>query len=498
MQYQSTRGAGEVVSAQRAIVQGLAKDGGLFVPLTIPKIDSAFIESLIGMDYLQRARCVLSPWLPDFSADELAKLIAGAYQNSFDTDEIAPVVKVKDGLFMLELWHGPTLAFKDMALQLMPHLLSASRDKVDERREILILVATSGDTGKAALEGFCDVPGVSIVVFYPDGGVSEAQRLQMVTQKGDNTHVVAVKGNFDDAQTGVKHIFSDAEYQQMLNEQGIVLSSANSINLGRLLPQVVYYFSAYADLCKQGALKPGDPLDVCVPTGNFGNILAAAYAKEMGLPLRKLICASNSNNVLADFLETGIYDRRRDFHLTTSPSMDILISSNLERMLHHLLNGDADQVKSMMADLRDKGCYQLPEEALSKLKDLMPGGWASEEQVAAQIAKTFNEDHYLMDPHTAVAVCVLEQWQKDHRDSVPAIVASTASPYKFGRAVLEAVTGEAVALSDFDCCDQLAKLSNQQVPNAISELPKLTVRHGDVCEISAMPDAVIRAMNLER
>ena len=490
MEYQSTRG-GETASAARAIVQGIAKDGGLFVPTQLPKVDRAWIEQLVPLSYQARALHVLAPFLPEFSESELRGLIAGAYEDGFDAEAVAPVRKVRDGLFMLELWHGPTLAFKDMALQLMPHLLTASRGKVGERREILILVATSGDTGKAALDGFCDVPGTKIAVFYPKDGVSQAQQLQMVTQAGDNTRVIAVDGNFDDAQTGVKRIFADAQFAQMLDARGMVLSSANSINLGRLLPQIVYYFSAYADMRAQGAIAAGDAIDVSVPTGNFGNILAATYAKRMGLPIGKLICASNSNNVLTDFIETGTYDANRAFHLTTSPSMDILISSNLERMLHQLLDGDAERVKEMMKSLGDEGNYKLPDAAMEKLREVMAGGWASESMVRAQIKRRFEADHYLLDPHTAVADCVLEQWQQAHGGGRPALVVSTASPYKFGRSVLESITEASAAGDDFACCERLAQLVGQSVPLSISELPNKPVRHHAQCAVDGMPDELL-------
>ena len=492
MDYQSTRGGNAHASAAQAIVQGLAQDGGLFVPSSIPKVSADFIEALRGLGYQERALRVLAPWLPDFSEPELSWLINAAYGQSFDVPEVALTRRIEDGLFMLELWHGPTLAFKDMALQLMPHLMTASKAKVGESREILILVATSGDTGKAALEGFKDVPGTSIVVFYPNGGVSEAQRLQMVTQDGDNTHVIAVDGNFDDAQTGVKRIFADAEFAKTLNGRGIVLSSANSINLGRLLPQIVYYFSAYADMRNQGEVAEHGQIDICVPTGNFGNILAAAYAREMGLPVRKLICASNSNNVLAEFIDTGIYDKNRAFHLTTSPSMDILISSNLERMVYQLLNGDSEKLTSLMADLGRDGRYQLPDDAMQSLRAFMVGGCASEDEVMQEIKATLKQDGYLLDTHTAVALSVLRKWQAEQKDApVPALVASTASPYKFGRSVLSAIDDTDSEADEFACCERLAQISGQQVPDAISALKTRPVRHSTTCAVSDMPRALL-------
>ncbi len=495
MKYHSTRGGGARLTAAEAIVRGLAPDGGLFVPDRIPKIDPAFIESLRPLSYIDRAEKVLSPWLTDFSRDELKSLLIAAYEGAFDDPAMAPVTRVSEGLYALELWHGPTLAFKDMALQLMPHLMTASRKKVGETRDVLILVATSGDTGKAALEGFQDVPGTGIAVFYPEGGVSQAQRLQMVTQAGENTHVIAVRGNFDDAQTGVKRIFSDRAFAEKLDAKNIVLSSANSINLGRLLPQIAYYFSAYADLRNQGALAEGGQLDVCVPTGNFGNILAAEYARRMGLPIRRLVCASNSNNVLADFIGTGVYDANRAFHLTSSPSMDILISSNLERMLHLLLGGDSEQLSGLMDGLKKDGKYVLPGAAHEQLSAAMSGGWADEGAVKAQIRETFERDGYLLDPHTAVAVRVLEDYRVGCEEKLPALVVSTASPYKFGRAVLEAVGGDAEG-DDFACCAALAALAGQKVPRAIADLPGKAVRHRAVCEVSEMEGALVREMGL--
>ncbi len=496
MRYQSTRGAFERLSAAQAIVRGLAPDGGLFVPESIPQIDAAFIEALRPLPYTERALRVLSLWLTDFSEDELRALISSAYSASFDDPAVAPVRHVSGDLYLLELWHGPTLAFKDMALQLMPHLMTACRKKVGEKRDVLILVATSGDTGKAALEGFADVPGTGIAVFYPDGGVSQAQRLQMVTQEGENTHVIAVKGNFDDAQTGVKRIFSDAQFADELDAHNLVLSSANSINLGRLLPQVVYYFSAYADLRDQGAVPVGGQFDVCVPTGNFGNILAAEYARRMGLPIRRLICASNANNVLTDFINTGSYDANRAFHLTTSPSMDIVISSNLERMLHLLLEGDSEQLNGLMAQLNAAGMYALPEAPFDALRAVMSGGWADEAAVQAQIKETFERDRYLLDPHTAVAVRVLQDYWTTCEQRVPTVVASTASPYKFGRAVLQAVRGDVPDGDDFVCCAELAKLAGQQVPAAIADLLTKPVRHKALCEVGEMLQALSREIGI--
>ena len=489
MRYISTRDTASAVSGAQAIVSGISPEGGLFVPAQCPVFSAAEIESLRAMSYVRRAAFVLAPWLPEFSGDELSAMCASAYAR-FDEPAVTPVVDLPGDVHVLELWHGPTLAFKDVALQLLPRLMTASAKKIGEKREILILVATSGDTGKAALEGFRDVPGVRICVFYPKDGVSEAQRLQMVTQEGQNTRVVAVRGNFDDAQTGVKRIFTSKDCQAALGAQGTMLSSANSINLGRLIPQIVYYFSAYADLRSRGVLAQGAPMNVCVPTGNFGNILAAYYARAMGLPIRRLICASNENNVLTDFIRTGVYDRRRPFRLTSSPSMDILISSNLERLLFELSGQSDAQVRAWMRDLSETGAYRLHGQALEALDDLFYGGFATEDEVKAEIGRCFEKDRYLIDPHTAVGMCVLRAYRKETGDQTPILVDSTASPYKFGRSVLSALTGETPEADDFVCCARLAERAKQCVPAAIADLPNKTVLHRDVCAIGDMWDAV--------
>ena len=407
MQMLSTRGAA-AVSPSMAILRGLAPDGGLYVPAEFPSFTAEEIRSLAKMGYQERAAFVLGRFLPDFTAEELKDAIAGAYGTGFDCQAVAPMKKVGAWAHALELWHGPTLAFKDMALQLLPYLLTLSGKKHGETREVFILVATSGDTGKAALEGFLDVPGTRCCVFYPDGGVSQAQRLQMVTTGGSNTHVIAVEGNFDDAQTGVKRIFSDAAFAREMDAQGRVLSSANSINFGRLVPQIVYYFSAYADLLAGGAIEMGQRVNFCVPTGNFGDILAADYAAKAGLPVGRLICASNENNVLTDFIRTGCYDiRDRAFYRTISPSMDILISSNLERLLFDLSGCDAAKVAALMEALRTERCYRIDEGMHAALRARYAAGFAGEEAVRAEIARSWREDRVLMDTHTAVASAVL-------------------------------------------------------------------------------------------
>jgi threonine synthase len=495
MRYTSTRDHQASINAAGAIVKGISDDGGLFVPDEIPSLPIDAIRQMVGMPYPEVAARVMAGWLRGFSFDELLQMCQAAYRN-FDTPGVAPVVSLSGNRHVLELFHGPTLAFKDVALQILPRLMAASARKTSETRELVILVATSGDTGKAALAGFAGVPGVRIVVFYPDGGVSEAQRLQMVTQEGDNARVIAVRGNFDDAQTGVKRMIANRALGDHLSELGMLFSSANSINLGRLVPQIAYYFWAYQRLVASRRVAFGKPVNVCVPTGNFGNILAAFYAKEMGLPIGRLICASNQNNVLADFINTGAYDRNRPFYLTTSPSMDILISSNLERLLYELCGRDAGAVCQMMANLAKSGRYVLPTSALVKLKTFMSGGWASEEQVSGQIAATFREDKYLCDPHTAVALSVLDRFQQETGDRTPTVIASTASPYKFGKSVALALFGPEVAtLDDFVCCDRLAKVSKGEVPAAIATLRQKPVLHTAVCEKDAMQPALLYALN---
>ncbi len=496
MQMFSTRGAA-AVSPSMAILRGLAPDGGLYVPGSFPAFTAEEIKALAPMTYAQRARAVLSRFLPDFTAEELEQAIAGAYGTGFDCEAIAPMRPVGSRAHALELWHGPTLAFKDMALQLLPYLLTMSGKKHGEAREVFILVATSGDTGKAALEGFLDVPGTRCCVFYPEGGVSQAQRLQMVTTGGDNTHVIAVKGNFDDAQTGVKKIFSDPDFAAQMDAQGRVLSSANSINFGRLVPQVVYYFSAYADLLAKGAIQLGDKVNFCVPTGNFGDILAADYACKAGLPVGKLICASNENNVLTDFIRTGAYDiAARDFFKTISPSMDILISSNLERLLYDLSGNDGAKIAGLMEQLRRERRYQVDADMLARLQAKYAAGCVSEDGVRAEIKRTWEEDHYLMDTHTAVASAVLRQYIEETGDKTPCVIVSTASPYKFGASVLEAIAGEEATAGkdDFACCAMLSELTGTTVPDQIAKLPTLPVRHRAVCEKAEMAGAVLDAV----
>ncbi len=469
MYYVSTRSAEEKLTAAQAIVQGLARDGGLMTPEVLMRLPSNALETLQEMSYPQRAVYVMGLFLSEFSTAELTSFATKAYgQPKFDCPEVAPVHKVDDDTYCLELWHGPTCAFKDMALQMLPHLLTASLKKLGERKKVCILVATSGDTGKGALEGFKDVPQTKILVFYPQNGVSAIQELQMVTQEGENVGVCAVKGNFDDAQTGVKRLFADEELREKLGKRRWFLSSANSINWGRVLPQIVYYVSAYCDLLKAGAIQNGDKVNVCVPTGNFGNILAAYYAKAIGVPIGKFICASNANNVLTDFIQTGVYDKNRPFYNTLSPSMDILVSSNLERLLL-ALTGERSEVAGYMKELSETGRYQVSDKVLAKLQSEFAAGFCDDAQTKAQISKTWKEHRYLIDPHTAVAFHVLEQYRKETGDKTPAIAVSTASPFKFCDGVLDAL-GVAEKAQGLDILDQLSQVTGCPVPAPLAGL----------------------------
>jgi len=488
MPYMSTRGA-EAISAPEAIVRGIAPDGGLYAPLSLPCLKKEDFSALAKMDYPARAAWALALLLDGFEQDELLPMARAAYSR-FDDAAVAPVRPLEEKRHILELFHGPTLAFKDMALQMLPRLLTASAKKQGEQREIAILTATSGDTGKAALEGFQDVPGTSVNVFYPLGGVSAVQEKQMVTSKGKNVHVTAVKGNFDDAQTGVKTLFADPAFVEKMNAMGKTLSSANSINLGRLAPQVAYYLSACADLMESGAITWEEGMNVCVPTGNFGNILAAWYAKRMGAPIRMLICASNQNDVLADFIRTGVYDRRRAFHKTISPSMDILISSNLERFLLELAEGDCAQVRAWMDALKQEGVYDIGEEKLKKLQRHFVGGYADDRRTADTIRTIWEKEKYLLDPHTAVAVSVAEDYRNASGDALPMLIVSTASPYKFAADVADAlalpVEGDA-----FQAAAALEKATGVKAPAQVAELKDLPVLHHRICEKDEMGEAVL-------
>lgn len=496
MSFFSTRG-GACATASQAILQGLADDKGLFVPAMFPPLSLKKIAALAGMTYQQRAAAILKLYLEDFSLAELTQAINQAYDPAkFDDVRIAPVRRLDDQTQVLELFHGPTLAFKDMALQLLPHLITLSARKNGEQREISILVATSGDTGKAALEGFKDVPGTSCTVFYPTDGVSDIQKLQMNTTGGSNTCVIGLNGNFDDAQTGVKQLFASRDFADQMNAQGKVLSSANSINFGRLAPQIVYYFSAYADLLSSGAIQLGDPVNFVVPTGNFGNILAAYYARQMGLPVGKLICASNRNNVLTDFFTTGVYDARRAFHKTTSPSMDILISSNLERLLFELADRDGETVADWMSQLQEKKQYSVSAQRLRWLQGLFAAGYANDAQCAEEIRTVFQQTGYLMDTHTAVASRVLRDYRTATGDQTVTVIVSTASPYKFAADVLSAVAGNQDASMDaFACCAALEHISGMPVPEQVKALRTLPIRHTARCEKDGMAEAVLNNCN---
>ena len=486
MKYISTRGNNQELTAAEAIIQGLAEDGGLFVPESMPKVNMAFIEGLENLSYQQRAVKVLSQFLTDYTRAEIEGCVERAYgDQKFDDEAIAPVNMLKN-VSVLELWHGPTSAFKDMALQLLPQLLSTALKKTKAKNEVMILVATSGDTGKAALEGFKDVPQTKIMVFYPDNGVSRIQRLQMVTQQGGNVAVTAVKGNFDDAQSGVKEIFSDKAFNAQLNEKGVSLSSANSINWGRLVPQIVYYFSAYADLLKAGKIKAGDQISFVVPTGNFGDILAGFYAREMGLPVKKLVCASNANNVLTDFLNTGIYDRNRDFYKTISPSMDILISSNLERLLYHITN-DTAKVAGWMKELAETGKYNVGAEVLARIKGIFAADWSNDDATKAMIAKEYQQEKYVADPHTAVAWNAFEKMA----DKENVVIVSTASPYKFNESVLTALSKDIAGKNEFQLLDELAAINSFAIPEGLGNLKNAEIRHNQVVNKSEMTKAVL-------
>ncbi len=482
------------MTASRAVLEGLACDGGLFVPEKLPVLDVP-MEQLAGMNYQELAYEVMSRFLTDYTEEELKGCIARAYDEKFDTREIAPL-RQADGAYFLELFHGATIAFKDMALSILPHLMTTAAKKNQVKNEIVILTATSGDTGKAAMAGFADVPGTKIIVFYPKDGVSPVQERQMVTQKGENTYVVAIRGNFDDAQTGVKKMFGDSKLAEDLDRKGFQFSSANSINIGRLVPQVAYYVYAYAQLVKSGQITAGQVINVTVPTGNFGNILAAYYAKQMGLPIGKLICASNENKVLYDFFRTGVYDRNREFILTSSPSMDILVSSNLERLIYRIAGEDPEKTRSLMESLSGTGIYEISGEMREKLEDFY-GNYATEEEVSEIIAKLYREDRYVIDTHTAVAACVLEKYRRETGDETKTVIASTASPYKFARSVLHAIDGAKYdGMTDLEQIDDLEAVTGVKVPRAIEEIRSAPVRHNTVADVEGMEAAVRKILGL--
>ena len=487
IKYKSTRGKETGVNASEAILKGLADDGGLFMPKKFPKFDFA-LEDLKGKRYQEVAYEVMKLLLSDYTKEELTDCIEKAYDEKFDTEEIAPLVKAQ-GAYFLELFHGDTIAFKDMALSILPHLLTTAAKKNGIKNKIVILTATSGDTGKAAMSGFCDVEGTGIIVFYPKDGVSNVQRLQMVTQKGDNTDVVAIHGNFDDAQSGVKKIFSDKDFAKKLSENGIQLSSANSINIGRLVPQIAYYVYAYVKLLESGDIAAGEKINVCVPTGNFGNILAAYIGKQMGLPVDKLICASNENKVLFDFFEHGVYDRNRKFVLTSSPSMDILISSNLERLIYLSCGSDGEYVSKLMKDLSAGGKYEITKAMKDFMKDFI-AGFADEKKNFEGIKSLYDSTGYIIDTHTGVAFSVYEDYKKATKDMTKTVIASTASPYKFADSVLEAIFGQKQDMGDFEVIDKLHEIGAPEIPKAILEIKDAKIRHTRECDSADMQKEV--------
>lgn len=491
--YSSTRNDKKKVTASQAILKGLSEDGGLFVPDHIPTLEKPFGD-MAGMSYQEIAYEVMKLFLTDFTEEELKNCIRKAYDSKFDTEEIAPLAEA-DGAYYLELFHGATIAFKDMALSILPHLMitSARKNRVEE--EIVILTATSGDTGKAALAGFADVEGTKIIVFYPKNGVSPIQEKQMVTQKGSNTFVIGIHGNFDDAQTGVKNIFSDKELEEKMLRNGFRFSSANSINIGRLVPQIVYYVYAYARLLQNEKIADGEKMNVVVPTGNFGNILAAFYAKNMGVPIAKLICASNENKVLYDFFRTGNYDRNREFVLTSSPSMDILISSNLERLIYRIAGNDAKKNAEFMAALSQSGQYRITEEMSGQLADFY-GNYAGEQETAERIRALYEKTGYVIDTHTAVASAVYGKYREETGDMRKTVIASTASPFKFTRSVMNAIDAKYDSMTDFELVDELSRISNVKVPKAIEEIRTAAVLHNTVCDKEEMKETVEKILGI--
>jgi threonine synthase len=498
MNYQSTRGNVGTIKSSEAIRLGMAQDGGLFIPESIPKYEPNELQWLVHKNYQELASLILGRFLSDYLPEDLQNMVQAAYSypDKFEDPQITPVRKWRDKRYLLELWKGPTCAFKDIALQLLPHLLTKASLLANDHKEIIILVATSGDTGKAALEGFKNIPGTRIAVFFPDQGVSEIQRLQMVTQEGDNTQVVSIRGNFDDAQNGVKQIFADRSLAAKLSTNNMAFSSANSINWGRLAPQIVYYFYGYFQLCREQVIRLGDKINIAVPTGNFGNILAAYIAKQMGLPVQKLICASNANNVLTDFIKSGCYDRNRNFYSTISPSMDILVSSNLERLLYYFADGDYSLVNRWMSQLKTTGRYQVDGPIVEKITHDFYGGFASESQTMEQIKKVFDEEKIIVDPHTAVGMSVYEQYRQESGDETPVLIASTASPFKFNASVLRAVGQEVTGVSEFQLLERLEKLAGFPIPNSLAALAHKTVRHREVCQKEEMSVVIEKILGL--
>jgi len=500
MKYNSTRSKEFECNSAYAIKTGLAHDGGLFVPSEIPAMSIEDIEAMVPQSFAERAVKILRSYLTDYTDAELTECVNAVYtKEKFETDSVTPVYKLNSEVYFLELWHGVTCAFKDVALQMLPHLLTRAIAKTGEEKTAVILVATSGDTGKAALEGFKDVKGTEIAVFYPRDGVSDIQRLQMVTQEGENVTVGGINGNFDDAQSGVKAIFNDAEYNKMLEEKGYMLSSANSINWGRLVPQIIYYFSSYCDLLKNEEIELGEKVNFVVPTGNFGDILAGYYAMLMGLPVGKLICASNKNDVLTEFINTGVYNKNREFYVTSSPSMDILISSNLERFLYDVTGKDCARVKAWMEELAESGKYEIPNITKQRIKEIMWGGFCDEENTSKTIKDVFDEYGYIMDPHTAVAKYVYDEYAAQTEDKTKTIILSTASPFKFNGSVLKALKGEEAleGKNEFELLEQLSEITNLKVPASLSGLRGKEVRFDYSVEKENMKNFLNSRLNIE-
>lgn len=492
--YKSTRGKDNLLTASSAILKGIAEDGGLFIPTRIPKIKIS-LEEMVDMDFKNLAYHVMKDYLQDFCESEIRECIDKAYDDKFDTPAIAPVVE-KAGVYFLELFHGPTLAFKDMALSILPYLLKSAAKKQKLEKEIVILTATSGDTGKAALEGFTGIPGTKIIVFFPEAGVSKIQKKQMLTQTGDNTYVIGIQGNFDDAQTGVKKMFADKKLLCKLSDNNCMFSSANSINIGRLIPQTVYYFYAYSQLCRMGIIKAGEKINFTVPTGNFGNILAGFYAKSMGLPVKNLICASNENKVLYDFINTGIYDKKRDFIITMSPSMDILVSSNLERLLFSICGEDSAAVSELMSQLASNGSYAINDIVKEKLEGFY-GSYASEADTAEAIREVYKVSGYIIDTHTAVAYTAYKKYrERNPGDNAKTVIVSTASPYKFTADVMNSIDSKYSGLNEFELIRELSRLSETEIPKGIRDLDKKPVLHKTVCVIHEMKNQVEKILGL--
>lgn len=487
LMYKSTRGSSELKTASEAIIKGIADDGGLYIPVEIPKIDRPLHE-LMNLSYSQLAKYILKKFLTDFSEEELEECINMAYSSNFNLEEVVGVCKIGEEFF-LELYHGPTLAFKDMALSLLPHLLKTALSKHKITKEIVILTATSGDTGKAALEGFKNIDKTKIIVFYPEKGVSEIQKRQMITQEGDNVYVTSIEGNFDDAQSGVKEIFNDIKYKEFLDKNNYILSSANSINIGRLVPQIVYYFYAYLNMLRKKEVGNNELINIVVPTGNFGNILSAYYAKEMGLPVNKLICASNENNILCDFIKSGVYDIHREFKITASPSMDILISSNLERLNYYLSEKNEKIILKFMKKLNSEGKYELTESMKAGLKDFY-GGFALDEETFGSIKEVYEKFNYVMDTHTAVAYSVYKKYKQCTEDNTKTLIVSTASPFKFTRSVCSSIGIDIESFDDFQLINELSKKAGIKVPIQIDNLKNRKIIHGNVCNKKNMKSAI--------